>query len=259
MTATGLKFSPGNHQYRLDGKPVPSVTTLLGKGLPKPALTYWSAKMVAEFVADNEADVEALRRMGRGPMVNALKGVPWEKRDTAAVRGTDVHALAEHLIHGEEVQVPEHLTEYVKGYVAWLDEWEPEVLLTERLVANRHWFYAGKFDVIYRLRDGRVVLADNKTSGGIYGDTACQLAAYNGAEFYVDDNADEQPMPATDGLAVIHITPGETLLYPIREPDDAWKTWLHIAWVAKSVDRIKAQIGEPATAPTHLQTKGKIA
>ena len=32
-----LKFSERAHKYWLDGRPVPGVTTLIGKGLPKPA------------------------------------------------------------------------------------------------------------------------------------------------------------------------------------------------------------------------------
>jgi hypothetical protein len=248
-TSTGLRFTPGNHQYRLDGRPVPSVTTLLGKGLPKPALTYWSAKCVAEWVADNEADVEALRRMGRGPMVNALKGVPWEKRDTAAVRGTDVHALAEELLHGREVEVPDHLANYVDGYVKWLDLWTPEVVLTERIGANRKWHYAGKFDAIFDLPTGERLLCDWKTSAGVYGDTSCQLAAYRGMEFYLDGDSAEMPMPEVDSLAVLHITPTGSDLYRIKDPDAAWKDFLHVAWVANSVDRIKAQIGEPSEPP----------
>ena len=247
--APSLRFTPGNHAYRLDGKPVPSVTGLLGKGLPKPALTYWSAKMVAEYVIDHEADVEALRRMGRGPAIAALKGVPWEKRDTAAVRGTDVHALAEELIHGREVQVPEHLTGYVDGYVKWLDLWAPQVVLTEHIGANRKWWFAGKFDAIFTLPGGERVLCDWKTSAGVYGDTSCQLAAYRGMEFYLDDDGAEQPMPQVDSLAVLHITPTGSDLYRVKDPDAAWKDWLHIAWVANSVDRIKGQLGEPSEPP----------
>jgi hypothetical protein len=249
MAAPALRFTPGNHSYRLDGRPVPSVTTLLGKGLPKPALTYWSAKMVAEFVADNEAAVESLRAAGRGPMIAALKATPWEKRDTAAVRGTDVHVLAEELIHGREVEVPEHLAGYVDGYVKWLDLWQPIPVLTERRCANRHWWYAGTLDAIFTLPSGERVLADWKTSASVYGETSCQVAAYRGMEFFVDDNGDEMAMPEVDSLAVVHLTPTGTDLYRIKDPEDAWKTWLHIAWVANSVDRIKAQIGDPAQPP----------
>lgn len=250
--SAALRFTPGNHAYRLDGRPVPSVTTLLNKGLPKPALTYWSAKCVAEFVADNEAAVESLRGAGRGPMVAALKSVPWEKRDTAAVRGTDVHALAEELLHGREVEVPEHLSGYVDGYVKWLDLWAPEVILTERIGANRKWWYAGKFDAIFDLPTGERVLCDWKTSAGVYGDTSCQLAAYRGMEFYLDDDGAEQPMPTVDSLAVLHVTATGSDLYRIKDPDAAWRDWLHIAWVANSVDRIKDQIGEPSQPPTEV-------
>ena len=52
MTA-GLVFYPKSHRYKLDGAWVPGVTTLIGKGLPKPALPYWAARTVAEWVADN--------------------------------------------------------------------------------------------------------------------------------------------------------------------------------------------------------------
>jgi len=90
-----LRFTAKTHRYFLDGSPIPGVTTLIGKGLPSPALVYWSAKTVAEWVADNPDGVEAFRATGRGPMVAALKEIPWQKRDEAAIRGTDVHALAE--------------------------------------------------------------------------------------------------------------------------------------------------------------------
>jgi hypothetical protein len=166
------------------------------------------------------------------------------------VRGTDVHALAEELIHGRDVEVPEHLAGYVEGYVRWLDLWQPEVILTERPVANRQWWYAGKFDVIYRLKDGRVVMADNKTSNGVYGETALQLAAYNGAEFFSDEDENEQPLPESDGLAVIHITPHGTELYEVNDPAAAWKDWLHVLWTAKAEQRIKDQIGNPAQPPS---------
>jgi hypothetical protein len=106
-----LRFTAKTHRYFLDGSPIPGVTTLIGKGLPKPALVYWSAKTVAEWVADNPDGVEAFRATGRGPMVAALKEIPWQKRDEAAIRGTDVHALAERVIRGEAVEVPEHLAE----------------------------------------------------------------------------------------------------------------------------------------------------
>src|SRR5690606_27012723 len=96
----------------------------------------------AEWVADNPDDLDMLRRNGRAPMVDFLKAVPWQQRDEAAARGTEVHALAEKVIHGEEVEVPEHIAGHVEGYAAWVDEWQLEPIWTERPVASRKWWYA---------------------------------------------------------------------------------------------------------------------
>ena len=144
-----LKFYPKSHRYRLDGEWVQGVTTLLKQGLPKPALTHWAARTVAEFVAEHPDMVEEIKRLGGpGPAVAMLKAVPFQKRDDAAIRGTDVHALAERLVHGEEVDVPEHLAGYVSGYCDWLDATGFQPIVTEKPCANRKWAYAGKPDAI---------------------------------------------------------------------------------------------------------------
>lgn len=236
------------HGYKLDGKPVRGVTTLLNKGLPKPALPPWAARTVAEWVADNPDDLDVLRRNGRGPLVDFLKAVPWQARDEAAVRGTEVHALGERLVHGDEVEVPEHLAGHVDGYVKWLDAWQPEPIWTERPVASRRWLYAGTFDLIAKMV-GQTWLLDIKTSRGVYGDTSLQLAAYANAEFLLDDDGNEQPLPPIDRLGVIHVTATGTELYPVADPEAAWKDALHVFWVAKATDRIKDQITDPMHEP----------
>ena len=245
---SGLKFYPASHRYKLDGAWVPGVTTILGKGLPKPALPRWAAKSAAEYVADNLEVLNALP--DRESIIATVKQSPWTARDRAAVRGTDVHALAEDLIHGRDVDVPEHLAGHVNGYVRFLDQWQPTPIITERPVANRKWWYAGKPDALVTLPSGERLLLDWKTSKGVYGETALQTAAYRGAEFYTDEDGNEQPMPEVDGLAVVHITEYATELYRFTDAEAAWKDWLHVLWVARAEDRIKAQITSPATAPT---------
>ncbi|MGZ4621499.1 MAG: hypothetical protein ACXVGF_04575 [Blastococcus sp.] len=243
-----LKFNAKAHRYWLDGKPIPGVTTLLGKGLPKPAIPYWAAKTVAEFVIDNPEQVEQLRQMGRGPAVAALKGVPWERRDEAAVRGTDVHALAEEVLHGREVDVPEHLVAHVEGYARWVDAFGVEPVLTERQVAHRSLWYAGTFDAIVTIGGVRWLL-DWKTSKGVYGSTALQCAAYAGAEFYVDDDGSEQPVPEVDRIGVVHITEAGTCLRPFKDKEAAWKDWRHVQWVATRIPAIEDQIEDAMEAP----------
>jgi hypothetical protein len=251
-----LKFSAKAHRYWLDGKPVPGVTTLLGKGLPKPALPYWSAKSVAEYVVDNPEQVDNLRSLGRGPAVAALKAIPWQARDEAAVRGTDVHKLAEEIIHGREVDVPEHLLAHVEGYVRWLDEFSVEPILTEFQVASRTHWYAGTGDAVVRIGDTAWLL-DWKTSKGVYGETALQTAAYAGADWYLADDGTETPIPEVDRIGVVHITDAGTVLRPFRDRDAAWKCFRHVAWVASQVPSIEAQIEDALEAPA--KTEGAAA
>ena len=143
-----LTFYPKSHRYKLDGSWVPGVTTLIGDGLPKKALMYWSARTVAEWVADNPDGLEQLRSMGRGPMVQALKETPWQKRDEAADRGTVVHAIAEQVTRGEAVEVDDLHAGYVEAAVAFLDDFHvtPKVIERPHFHADHRW--AGTPDLI---------------------------------------------------------------------------------------------------------------
>ena len=56
-----IKFSEKAHRYWLDGKHIPGVTTLIKGGIPAPALTYWAARTVAEWVADHDAPLPSCK------------------------------------------------------------------------------------------------------------------------------------------------------------------------------------------------------
>ncbi len=249
-----LRFSEKAHRYTLDGKPCPGVTTLIGKGVPKEALPPWAARTVAEYVADNEAAVEQLRTMGREPMVSALKSIPWEARDQAAIRGTDVHALAEQVVQGVAVDVPEHLVMHVAGYADWLDDFGVTAILTERSGANRQHWYAGRFDLIADIGPTRWLL-DAKTSKTPYGEIGLQLGAYRNFEFYVDDGDPdtEHPMPEVERVGVIHITDYGTTLIPYDSTDAPFRDFLHAAWTAKRRKAIDGYKHEPITDPAQLR------
>lgn len=251
MTTT-LVFYEKSHRYKLDGRWVPGVTTIIGDGLPKPALPRWASKSVAEWVADHEDDVEQLRSMGRGPLVEALKSTPWQARDEAAIRGTDIHGLAEDLAHGREVEVPEPLADAVTGYVQWLDDWQPEVIWTERPVASRKWWYAGKPDIVCRI-GADVWLLDWKSAKGVYGDNALQVAAYGNAEFSLTPEGDEEALPHIDRYGVVHVRPDGTDLYEVSDPAAAWKDFLHVLWTAKAKDRIRSYLGDQPLSPPRLE------
>lgn len=255
-----LVFYEKSHRYKLDGQWCPGVTSLIKGGLPAPALMYWSARTVAEYVADNADYVQQLRQMGRGPMIAALKEVPWEKRDTAAIRGTDVHALAEQLVAGIEVEVPEHLGGYVDACLDFLDTWKPRPLVVERPLAHRAHWWAGKPDLFAELPDGRIILYDYKTKeSGVFPDDAFQLAAYSHAEFYNAEDGTEQPIPQADMCAVVWLRADGYDVVPVEADDRVYKEFRHIAFVAQAATRAKGSktelgyVGQPLNPPTRVE------
>ena len=247
--STGLVFYEKSHRYKLDGQWVPGVTTLIKDGLPNKALMYWSARTVAEHVADNPEGVEALRAMGRNAMVGALKEVPWQKRDDAGERGTEVHALAERLIRGEEVEVPANIAGYVDSCCAYLDEWRPRPLVVERPIGHRAHWWAGTGDLFAELPDGTIVLDDYKTArSGIWPETAWQLNAYANGEFYVDENGDEQPLPKVQAVRAVWLREDGYEVKPLEFGPHVYKEFRHMCMVAAAAKRGKGS----KTAPGYV-------
>lgn len=250
--SAGLTFSEAGHRYRLDGKPVRGVTTLIGGGLPKPALLKWAPRMVAEWVADHEDETTGLRAMGRGPMVQALAETPWAQRDAAGKRGSEIHDLAERLARGEEVDVPDEIAGYVSACLAFLEDFDVEPILIEAVVGHRAHWWAGKLDLVARFPDGKVRLCDYKSArSGIFGETALQLAAYSHAEFYVGDDGEEHPMPAIDECWGVHVREDGYTVIPVDGSDATYADFRHVGWVANfAAKRLKGLTGEPVDPPS---------
>jgi hypothetical protein len=205
----GLTFSEEGHRYYLDGVRTTSVTTILSGGIPKPFLIPWAARVAAEYAIANP-----------GASLDEIKDAPTRERDKAGVRGTAVHALAEKIIYGTPVDVPDELYPYVDGYVRFLDSFHVNPVLIERTVANRELGYAGRFDAIAELptlHGEDPVMVDIKTSNGVYRETKAQCAAYSLADFYVEDDAPavEIQLPEITATYVAHVTAEGTFLHPL--------------------------------------------
>lgn len=253
-----LKFNEKVHRYWLDGEPVSGATTLMGNGIPKPALMPWASKLIAEWVDANPLEIERLRRSeDRYELINTLKGLPNAKRDTAALRGTEIHDMGERYLAGDAVDIPvEHEAE-VMGLVDFIDGMKIVPMIVEKSLANRTHWYAGRVDFIGTspyLNDGEPVLIDWKTSNNVYGDTALQCAAYAKAEFWVEDDAPdaEKPLPDIAATYVAHITAQGVKLHPLAsnqvEIDQHFADFLHAAHTAKGEKRRKGYLGEPVWA-----------
>ncbi|MFI0469265.1 hypothetical protein ACH347_34765 [Saccharopolyspora sp. 5N102] len=218
---------PTYHRYKIDGKWAIGVTTAL-KGIPKDdALKRWAARLVAEHAVNNIYDVKRMIDAGgTGPAIHYLKELPNQRRNDAAVRGTEVHQLAERYIQGDEIEVPEHLEPYVRGYAAYIEDFNPTTVHEELTVANRTHNYAGTLDSIQDIPGIGRALVDYKTSGGIYGEYALQCVAYRRAEVYLDADGDEQPMIPVDRVFILHIQPDDYALIPVQADDNAFAAYL---------------------------------
>lgn len=265
---TGLVFTHKGHRYKLSQKPGPigpdnkflpvtGVTTLLGGGVPKPALIRWAPRVVAEWVADpaNRERLDTLLAGDPAAAVRELKELPTKARDEAGVRGTAVHALAEELHRtGEAPDVPEELIGFVEAYVKFLDDWQITPVLMERPCGNRKDWWAGTFDLLCTspfLAGGQLVQIDLKTSKGVYGETALQTGAYSKAEFFVDGDGHEQPMPEVHATYVAHVQNGSTSLYELAADQTAierhYALFLAAAFTHKTTKERDAIIREPLT------------
>lgn len=156
----------GNHQYRLDGKWIPGVTTILRKLDKSDALLHWAAKLAE------------------------TTGNPWafkERRQTAADVGTQAHALIEHecrirmgiLDSDLGMEITDEARFIFSGWQEWADKVKFEPILLERAVCSRkHWF-AGKLDVLAFV-NGRLTLCDWKTGrqGRLYQEHKLQIHGY---------------------------------------------------------------------------------
>ena len=247
MSKTLRRETRYGHSYLLDGKKCPGVTTILSKGLPKPALMPWAAKEAA-LCAVHERHLWA--DMPEQSAIDWIKGAHRRNRDAAANRGTQVHHLAEQLRDGAEVDVPAELAGHVDAYLAFLEEWRPEPIQVERVVGNRRHHYMGTFDSIERLPDGRLALLDIKTNrSGPFGEVALQLAAYRFAEFLLDDDGNEQPMPEVDWCGVIWVTDTGYEVYEYRCDEATFRTFLYVQQCARFMDEADTFKSEPLPAP----------
>lgn len=161
--------------YRLDGKRVPGVTTIIGRFKDSGGLMYWA---YSQGQANERGEIATL----------------YEKRDESAESGTLAHSMVEaYLTDGDEGQekftqacvddpkiTPETLESANNAYLAFYKWWlMTDMTIVEQemgLVSTVHRF-GGCPDAVGMV-DGELCLIDWKTSNAVYSDYLIQLAAY---------------------------------------------------------------------------------
>ena len=221
--SAGLAFDDRRHRYTLDGKRIPSVTTILG-ALDKPGLPYWSAGLVARDAITNHDYWGQRIHNGEDPeqVIRDLKRTPWKERDKAARRGTRIHQVLEAAAHGDPTDCPQDLLPMAQQAVDLLDREDVRTLETEARGYNRGLWYAGTIDLIATVR-GETWLLDWKSSHSIHETHVMQVAAYAHMGTILTIDGEEKPMPHIDRLGIIHISDNNASLVDVGTPDGpAW-------------------------------------
>jgi hypothetical protein len=266
-----VRVDRGKNHWYVDqdagGVRVPGVTGLTGGGLPKDALIKWSADATAGYAIDHWDRLAALPLSER---LKEMQGGRYAVKDVASNKGTEVHTLAQRLIAGERVTIPDHLTGYVQACAAFLDEFDFREEYVECLVYNETHYYSGQLDIIGTVMlpdmpeydhigrddEGRSRgLFDWKTSrSGIFGDVALQLAPYRHAEFIQIDPKDPdtaEPMVEVDFTAGIAISRTGYQVVPLDTSPEVFRDFLYVKEVARIADKeaMRALVGEPILPP----------
>lgn len=216
---TDLVFDEAKHRYTYKGEYVPGVTTVLGAQIPKPALMFWTVKVMAEYLHENFQLERPYSLDEFSALVESGKKAHSIKKVEAATIGTKAHAWIEaHIraaLHSEPYpDMPEdaQVLNAVNAFMTWESSNQVVYIASEKKVFSRDWMVAGIADVLATV-NGRNTLIDLKTSNTIYDEHYMQTAAYAAMleqmESFWSDNICIMRIGKDDGQFEAHEFSGE--------------------------------------------------
>lgn len=179
-------FDEVKHAHMLNGKPLMGVTTVMDKTLSKPALIPWAVKTTVEWIKANCLFIEnklngdgGFYRVSDADLENAKKEHS-SKKTNAGAWGSRVHNACE--VWCETGKLPdsqddEDILKSVENFKEFIETNGFKVLGVERPVWSKEWWIGGIFDLVLE-KDGKVYIADIKTSSGIYDSHFIQMGGY---------------------------------------------------------------------------------
>lgn len=179
LSQNRITFLDGRFYFTEDGKPVPSVTTVLN-AYPKGAAFY-------EWLKKNGEDSDSIR-------------------DEAGRRGSKVHQMTEDYDKGSEVSLFAETGELGLSMVEWAmferyiefrTRFSPEIVDIETHILSERLGIAGTRDRVIVL-NGKRLLLDIKTGNYIGKEAWLQLSAYRAIDA-------ANGWPPYDGIAILHL------------------------------------------------------
>lgn len=183
------------------------VTTIIGKVIAKD-LMGWAVTCAIEYLTPKlpvitEKDLEDASHEYEN------------RRDSGASTGSEAHAMVEHFLKGEPVDIgtaTEEARNAYNAFVEWFNKVKPEVINVEEVIYSAEYDYPGTYDCMLKI-DEKVYLCDLKTTNssrrapkGVYAENFIQLGAYANAHDeqreYEEKNGGTKLLPI-EGLMVI--------------------------------------------------------
>lgn len=178
----GFHYDDPSHSYYFDGKPMTGCTTILGV-LAKPALIPWAAKMAVEHVKQNTGRIvkeewngntlyNCLNEDELNLVLEEAKNAHRKKKEDAAQKGTDLHALVEEYVglmirdqDGRALEMnddPTHYWQPISPFIQWAKKENVRFLATEQVIYSKKLWVAGTCDLIFE-KGGKRYIGDIKT------------------------------------------------------------------------------------------------
>ena len=239
---------------------VPSVTTVLGV-VDKPAIANWKVDRAAKgaIAMQKSGALAALIAQDEKMALSAIKTAWKSELDEAGQAGTMVHEYIEAQIKRTPKPEISPVAETIVGNLnQLLSDYEVEPIYSECTVyglePGLEW--AGTLDLIVEMyvpgRGRKRLVADIKTSRGVYDDMAAQIGgAYCHADKLVTgDDGTVIDMPEVDGAVVFHVRPDSALVVPVASDENAhqWFMAARRLWAVKN-DKTWRAVYPPLSAP----------
>jgi hypothetical protein len=221
--------------YKVHDQVVPSVTTVLGQVLAKPALLGSAVKITGDNAIDQYAVLgQMIADKGPDQARQWLKGIYRAEWKAKADIGTAVH----HGVHMDILGTPEWPADHPGHLTAWeafKADFSPTFLMAEATVFSLRPGHAGTLDILCRIgTPARTGLVDVKTGsspkdGGVWLEEMLQLAAYRYSPTILLPDGTDAPMPTIDFCAILHLRAGGYALTEVPEADEnAYRHFLYL-------------------------------
>ena len=179
-----LLFNDKRHLYSVDGVIVPSVTRIIGI-INKPALIPWAVKETVTELATKWQPGLAYTQGQIDAILHESKSARFRTSKAALNIGSDAHDWLERYVKAQILftatpEMPENppVLAAVQSYLDWEKTRQYiKYIHSERRVYSKRLMYSGTVDLVMEV-NGEIIVADFKTSKGIYPEYMIQSAAY---------------------------------------------------------------------------------